>query len=153
MTGDIESDKHVLLNLKSKIQLQNPGRFDSWNSGDRSPCNWPGISCDRDGNHVTAIDLSNYVISRLLFRNFSALPELRSLDLSQTGMSGAIPNDLGNCRNLRDLNLSNNFIRCRFHLSGLDNLEVLHLLVNRMTCSFQAVFREISCRNLVSLNL
>ncbi|KAK4433806.1 putative LRR receptor-like serine/threonine-protein kinase [Sesamum alatum] len=157
VSGDIESDKQVLLSLKDHIVLWNPVMietpFTGWNSKDESPCNWPGISCNTRGNHVTAIDLSDTNIEGPLFRNFSRLPELEHLNLSANRIYGMIPDDLSKCRNLRALNLSNNIIRGEFNLTGLDNLEVLDLSNNRIQGNLRLMFPAKACRNLVVLKL
>nr|GMC68863.1 ARF guanine-nucleotide exchange factor GNOM-like [Ipomoea batatas] len=69
-SGDsLETDKNVLLNLKSFIEHQSTvnrgSRYTKWNSTDLSPCNWPGISCF--GGRVTGLNLSgNYLNGEML---------------------------------------------------------------------------------------
>lgn len=158
MSGDIDSDKEVLLNLKntSYTQQQNAVHkdpFAEWNSKDESPCKWPGISCDTRGNHVTAIDLSNKNIVGSLFHNFSGLPELKYLNLSENVIQATIPDDLSRCRNLRALNLSNNIITGAFNLTGFNSLEVLDLSNNRLRGNIRFIFPAKACINLVVLKL
>ncbi|KAK4387942.1 putative LRR receptor-like serine/threonine-protein kinase [Sesamum angolense] len=157
VSGDIESDKQVLLKLKAHIRLWNPvvneNTFTRWNSNDEFPCNWTGISCNTRGNHVTAVDLSNKNIPGPLFRNFSGLPELEHLNLTANGIYGTIPDDLSKCRNLRALDLSKNIIEGEFNLTGLNNLELLDLSNNRIQGNLQLMLPARSCRNLVVLKL
>ncbi|KAI3459773.1 hypothetical protein Pfo_016436 [Paulownia fortunei] len=128
-------------------------RFAEWNSEDKSPCNWHGISCDTRGNHVIAIDLSNKNVVGKLFYNFSGLPELKYLNLSENAIYGTIPDDLSKCRNLRVLNLSYNIIAGDLNLTGFNNLEVLDLSGNRIQGSLGSIFPAKACRNLVVLKL
>ncbi|CAN4100400.1 unnamed protein product [Withania somnifera] len=135
--GDsIETDKQLLLNLKSFLEDQNPVdrgfKYKHWNPTDLSPCRWNGISCSTSINRVIGIDLSNNNLAGKLFNNFSALKELTSLDLSKNTFSEFIPPDLGRCRNLKFLNLSNNIIVGELNLTGLNKLEVLDLTMNRI---------------------
>lgn len=135
--GDsIETDKQMLLNLKSFLKEQNPVdkgfKYNHWNPTDLSPCRWPGISCSTSINRVTGIDLSESNLAGKLFNNFSAMTELNSLDLSKNTFSESIPSDLGWCRNLKFLNLSHNIIVGELNLTGLNKLEVLDLTMNRI---------------------
>nr|GMC68865.1 probable LRR receptor-like serine/threonine-protein kinase At1g74360 [Ipomoea batatas] len=112
-SGDsLETDKNVLLNLKSFIEHQSTvnrgSRYTKWNSTDLSPCNWPGISCF--GGRVTGLNLSGNYLNGEMFDNFSALTSLSYLDLSSNTIDGAIQADLGKCLSLRFLNLSHNII-------------------------------------------
>lgn len=132
----IETDKQLLLNVKSFLKKQHPidkgFKYNHWNPTDLSPCRWPGISCSTSINRVTGIDLSESNLSGKLFDHFSAMTELTSLDLSKNTFSGSIPPDLGQCRNLKFLNLSHNIIVGEFNLTGLNKLEVLDLTMNRI---------------------
>ncbi|KAM3307904.1 putative LRR receptor-like serine/threonine-protein kinase [Capsicum chacoense] len=135
--GDsIETDKQLLLNLKSFLDGQNPVnrgfKYNHWNPTDMSPCRWPGISCNTSINRVTGIDLSGDKLAGKLFNKFSAMTELSSLDLSKNTFSESIPPDLGRCRNLKFLNLSHNIIAGEFNMTGLNKLEVLDLTMNRI---------------------
>ncbi|KAJ9560222.1 hypothetical protein OSB04_005382 [Centaurea solstitialis] len=152
--GDsLESDKQVLLNLKSFLQLKNTvnqGIYKKWDPQAPTPCTWPGISCS--GERVTAIRLPGNNIAGNLFGNFSALTELEYLDLSTNTIDGTIPADLGGCRNLKVLNLSHNIIAGDLNLTGLGSLEILDLSVNRLSGDIRMSFPTL-CNSLVVANL
>ncbi|XP_016439701.2 putative LRR receptor-like serine/threonine-protein kinase At1g74360 [Nicotiana tabacum] len=152
--GDsLETDKQLLLNLKSFLEDQNPidrgFKYTQWNPTDLSPCKWPGISCNTISNRVTGIDLSGNNLAGKLFYNFSSITELTSLDLSKNTFSGSVPTDLGRCQNLKFLNLSRNIIDGEFNWTGLNKLEVLDLTMNRI---HRLTIPE-SCDNLVVANI
>ncbi|KAG8379242.1 hypothetical protein BUALT_Bualt07G0068300 [Buddleja alternifolia] len=149
----LERDKQILLDLRSFLESENPvivnrGRYTQWNSNDLSPCNWTGISCNNITNRVTKIDLSNCNIAGNIFQNFSVLTELSYLDLSGNTIGGLMPVDLGRCQNLKFLNLSHNIIYGELDLTGLSNLEVLDLSLNRIEVDIRLAVPE-NCNNLV----
>lgn len=155
--GSLETDREVLLKLRSFLKEENPvfanqGRYIEWDSNDMSPCKWPGISCDNTTNRVTKIDLSDCNIAGNVFQNFSALTELSYLDLSGNTIGGVVPEDLGLCKNLKFLNLSHNIIYGEVNLTGLRNLEVLDLSLNRIAANIRLTIPE-DCSKLVVANI
>ncbi|RLM60580.1 hypothetical protein C2845_PM14G15590 [Panicum miliaceum] len=124
---------------------------------DTSCCTWDGVTCDGTSGHVTALDLSRLFISgnlissdifeltslrslSLAFNNFDANPwpnrgfekltELKYLDLSYSGLSGALPVENGQLSNLVALNLSGLDLKnLSLHtlIDSLGNLQELHL--------------------------
>ncbi|XP_074381548.1 putative LRR receptor-like serine/threonine-protein kinase At1g74360 [Apium graveolens] len=152
--GDsVDTDKEVLLKFRSFLEEKNHfnrGLYTDWNPLDSSPCGWYGISCNND--RVTGINLSNNNIAGNLFGNFSALSKLTYLDLSGNTIEGSIPADLGRCQNLKFLNLSHNLIKGEFNLTGLNNLEILDLAVNRFSGDIKLTFPRV-CNSLVVANI
>lgn len=149
----LEKDQEVLLMLRDfllKGNRYNRGPYALWNASDPSPCDWNGITC---GNgRVTEINLRESSISGEIFGGFSELTELSRLDLSKNTICGAIPTDLNQCRRLKYLNLSHNIIEGPLNLSGLSELEVLDVTLNRLNGSIQSNFAEF-CTNLVVFNI
>ncbi|KAK6925055.1 Protein kinase domain [Dillenia turbinata] len=154
VSGDsTDTDKQVLLNLKSFLEEKNPvnrGRYAEWNSNS-SPCEWPGVECDNN-NGTTKIDLSFCNISGFIFGNFSLLTQLTHLDLSSNTLAGTIPEDLNKCQNLKYLNLSHNIIQGDLNLSGLSSLQVLDVSVNRIWGGIEYSFPA-NCANLAIVNI
>ncbi|KAG6412296.1 hypothetical protein SASPL_124971 [Salvia splendens] len=157
-SSSLERDGDILLQLQTFLKSQNPvaenrGRYTKWNnSGDTSPCAWPGIKCDNSTNRVTEIDLSGCNVAGELFANFSAFTELSHLDLSSNTIGGMIPDDLGRCRSLKFLNLSHNIIYGEVNLTGLDNLEILDLSQNRIQAAIHLTIPE-NCTSLFLTNI
>lgn len=154
VVGDsLDTDKQVLLNLKSFLEEQNQvnrGKYTQWNTLDLSPCTWYGISCN--ASRVTGINLSANYIAGDVFGNFSTLTELASLDLSGNSIAGPVPADLGLCQNLKFLNLSHNIIGGELNLSGLNSLEILDLSVNRIQGDIELIIPRM-CNSLVVANI
>ncbi|CAA2963266.1 probable LRR receptor-like serine threonine-kinase At1g74360 [Olea europaea subsp. europaea] len=157
VVGDsIETDRQVLLQLRSILVEQNPvnqGTYTQWNPQDNSPCNWPGISCDSLINRVTSVDLSRCNMSGNISSNFSALTQLSYLDLSQNTIGGIIPEDLSRCVNLKFLNLSHNIITGEFNLTALSSLEILDLSLNRRIAGHIEQAIPKNCQNLKVVNI
>lgn len=101
---------------------------------------------------MTSIILPDNDIAGGLFRNFSALTELTHLDLAMNTIDGSIPVDLGECKNLKVLNLSHNIMDGEINLSGLTSLEILDLSLNRFSGNIKMSFPRI-CNSLVVANL
>ncbi|CAH2067226.1 unnamed protein product [Thlaspi arvense] len=156
VAGDsLDSDTEVLLNFKSYLESRNPtnrGMYTEWKMEKQDVCQWPGITCTPQGSRVTGINLRDSTISGALFRNFSALTQLTYLDLSRNTIEGSIPDDLSRCHNLKHLNLSHNILVGELSLSGLSNLEVLDLSMNRIAGDIHSSFPFI-CNSLVVANL
>lgn len=157
VAGDsLDSDREVLLSLKSYLESRNPqnrGLYTEWKMENQDVvCQWPGIICTPQRSRVTGINLTDSTISGPLFKNFSALTELTYLDLSRNTIEGEIPDDLSRCHNLKHLNLSHNILEGELSLPGLSNLEVLDLSLNRITGDIQSSF-PLFCNSLVVANL
>jgi hypothetical protein len=82
---------------------------------DTNVCNWRGISCNEDGNLVTAIELGSQKLRGTLVSEIGALSQsLESLMLSDNEqLSGGLPSEIGLLTSLTLLDISN----CQF--SGL----------------------------------
>jgi Leucine-rich repeat (LRR) protein len=124
---------------------------------DTSCCTWDGVTCDGTSGHVTALDLSRLCISGNLSssdifeltslrslslacnnfdanpwpnRGFEQLTELKYLDLSYSGLSGALPVENGQLSNLVALDLSGLDLKnLSLHtlIDSLGNLQKLYL--------------------------
>lgn len=148
------NDREILLSLKSFLEAHNKmhrGKYSEWNRSS-DPCTWNGISCDSNSSRVTRIDLSSSSLDGEIFGNFSGLTELSVLDLSSNTLSGQIPDDLGRCKTLKYLNLSHNNLGGQLNLTGLSNLEVLDLSLNKIWGGIGFTFPAI-CSSLRVLNI
>ncbi|XP_024028163.1 probable LRR receptor-like serine/threonine-protein kinase At1g74360 [Morus notabilis] len=153
--GDsIDTDREVLIKLKEFLQKHNQvnqGKYSEWNLQTSNPCQWHGITCGVNNSRVTGLFLNDSSITGPIFTNFSSLTALTHLDLSGNTLGGAIPDDLRRARSLKHLNISHNIIDGELNLSGLDQLEVLDLSVNRIRGEIRSSFPSI-CDDLVVAN-
>ncbi|CAI8596268.1 unnamed protein product [Vicia faba] len=158
VVGDsLETDKQVLLKLKSYLQNQtvsNRGDYIRWNMNNSNPCGWLGISCSmiNGETRVVSVDISASQIAGKMFDHFSELSELTHLDVSWNTLCGEIPEDLSKCGNLVYLNLSHNILEGEMNLTGLRKLRTLDLSTNRLLGEIGLSFRD-NCDGLVSLNV
>ncbi|MBA0660565.1 hypothetical protein Goklo_012565 [Gossypium klotzschianum] len=123
--NSLDTDKEVLLNLKSFLEEQNRvnrGRYTEWNERSSNPCEWYGILCSNGEARIIGIDLSD------------------------SNISGEI------CHNLVYLNLSHNILGGELMLTGLTGLEKLDLSTNRFHGEVKFSFPAI-CHKLVVANL
>ncbi|KAG6585689.1 putative LRR receptor-like serine/threonine-protein kinase, partial [Cucurbita argyrosperma subsp. sororia] len=131
----LESDKQALISLKSGFNhhhLDHP--LSSWNQNS-SPCNWTGVSCDKDGKRVIGLDLSGLALAGSVHIQIGNLLFLKSLQLQNNQITGQIPVQISNLSRLKVLNMSFNYIRGALpsNMSGMAELEILDLTSNRIT--------------------
>ncbi|KAL1825874.1 hypothetical protein ACET3Z_012652 [Daucus carota] len=118
-------------------------------------CNWTGISCSESGR-VISIDLGsgeNNLGDNLGKLNVSAFSSLERLDLSNCGLVGSIPYQIGMLSELNYLSLCNNYLTGQLpsSLASLTRLKVLDLSNNSLSGS---VLRELGMlKNLLSVDL
>ncbi|GFZ09734.1 leucine-rich receptor-like protein kinase family protein [Actinidia rufa] len=138
--------------LEFKNQLQDPLNYlDSWKDSE-SPCHFTGVSCDLNTGQVTEISLDNKSLSGVLSPSISLLQSLTSLVLPSNLISGKIPVQLGNCTNLKVLNLTGNQMSGSLpDLSSLTNLEILDLSENYFVGGFPTWVASLN--GLISLGL
>ncbi len=74
-----------------------------------SPCTWHGVTCE--GGHITRLNLSDNGLNGTLPEDLGLLTELIYLDLSDNHLRGLLPPNLGHPRHLRFLDLSRNQLR------------------------------------------
>ena len=102
---------------------------------------------------IVNMDLSNSGISALLTDDLSDFAGLQTLNLSSNGLTDLSTDVLSNLTNLRTLNLSNNSLTTltSVTLNGLQSLQTLNLSANQITDLPADVFRNLA--NLRTLNL
>ncbi|CAN6237173.1 unnamed protein product [Urochloa humidicola] len=113
----------------------------------------PTLSCC---TNLRTINLRRNMFSGELTRiDFSAMPNLKTLDLVWNNFTGTIPDSIYSCSNLTALRLSGN----RFHgqlserISNLKSLSFLSLVGNSLTNITSALQILGSCKNLATLLL
>ncbi|KAK3425868.1 hypothetical protein EUGRSUZ_F02430 [Eucalyptus grandis] len=109
----------ALLKWKSRLDNKSHSTLSSWNGS--SPCSWRGIICDSFGS-VASLNLSHSAIDGTLQHlNFSHLPNLVVLELTNNSLFGNIPPSIGDLSKLT-------YINC-----NLTNLSYLLLFQNMLS--------------------
>ncbi|KAK2972403.1 hypothetical protein RJ640_010840 [Escallonia rubra] len=138
--------------------LLSSGWWGKWIPVDNSTshCDWDGITCNQ-AQSVIEIDLHESCLlgygAELGNLNFSSFPNLRVLDLSDCGIRGSIPNQIGMLSKLERLSLPSNSLSGILPLSvaNLTQLRWLDLGENHISGSIPAEI--VNLRNLLSLDV
>ncbi|KAJ7944583.1 Receptor kinase [Quillaja saponaria] len=103
-------DAQILLRVKNAQLQDTNGRLENWLLNTRrNPCNWAGIGCDAQNRSVISIDLSDTGISGAFPYDFCRIRTLLDLSLASNFLNGTFsPRRLSLCSHLRLLNLSSN---------------------------------------------
>ncbi|KAI3889540.1 hypothetical protein MKX03_032236, partial [Papaver bracteatum] len=111
-SSQLAEQVEALLNWKSTLISQTASSFlPSWKRdfGAASPCNWSGITCNREGSVIVGLNLTGLGLQgTLLGFSFSCFTNLTSLVLSNNKLSGFIPPQITNLTSLIHLDLSRN---------------------------------------------
>ncbi|XP_020968660.1 putative receptor-like protein kinase At3g47110 isoform X4 [Arachis ipaensis] len=107
-------DEHALLAFKSSITSDpNNLMLSNWStssSSSSSLCNWVGVTCDLGNGRVKSLNLSNMGLVGTIPPQVGSLSFLEELDLKGNSFHGELPHELYQLQQLKLLNLSyNNF--------------------------------------------
>ncbi|XP_024022659.1 putative receptor-like protein kinase At3g47110 [Morus notabilis] len=129
-----ETDRFALLKFKEMISSGPYGVMSSWNDSVHF-CKWPGISCGKRHQRITALDLHGYNLRGLMSPYIGNLSFLRFIYLGENSFFGEIPPQVGHLRRLRHLNLSYNMLQGKIpvNLSHCSKLRILRLRKNKLT--------------------
>ncbi|KAL2479176.1 putative LRR receptor-like serine/threonine-protein kinase [Forsythia ovata] len=132
----VDSEAETLLTWKVSLDNKTQYFLRSWGV-ETNPCHWIGIRCDTAGR-VAYLNLSHIGIRGTLEDvNFSLFPNLRSLDLFNNSIYGAIPSTIGNLSKLTYLDLSENSLSGTIppELGLLTNVKTFYLDHNNISGS------------------
>ncbi|XP_037440538.1 leucine-rich repeat protein 1-like isoform X1 [Triticum dicoccoides] len=90
--------------------LQDPnGELKNWDANLVDACTWSHITCDRDNNRVTRIDLNKMNLSGPLAPELGKLDRLQYFrEIDHNRLTGPIPRELAGLSNLKHADFSNN---------------------------------------------
>lgn len=115
-------------------------------------CEWEGIYCDENAEHVESIVLVANNLSGTLPRELASLPRLTALSLAHNQLTGPIPPDLFALPGLKHLSLDGNALTGTIPPGGpACRLESLSLADNRLSGPIPESLAE--CGQLRSVNL
>ncbi|TXG47633.1 hypothetical protein EZV62_026927 [Acer yangbiense] len=105
---NITTDQHALLALKDHIKYDPTNLFaKNWTTSS-SICTWIGVTCGVRHHRVTVLNISNFGLAGTIPPQLGNLSSLRDLDLSFNQLSGTIPSSIFQISSLEILVLSNN---------------------------------------------
>ncbi|CAH8299401.1 unnamed protein product [Eruca vesicaria subsp. sativa] len=131
-----------------KVIEQFTGQDLGWQDDPCTPLPWNHIECE--GSRVISLFLSQINL-RSISPTFGDLLDLRTLDLHNTSLTGAIQN-VGSLQHLQQLNLSSNQIKSfGSELENLINLEVLDLQNNSLQGSVPETLGKLKKLRLLNL--
>ncbi|WCJ33108.1 Leucine-rich repeat receptor-like protein kinase family protein [Euphorbia peplus] len=144
-------------NLQAKVILDSGWWCDHMNST-LDHCHWYGITCDSDGR-VTHVRLhlvpkcnTGMNIAKL---NLSYFASLIQLDLSDSGIHGSIPSEIGMLSNLSYLFLDRNFLtgELPFEIANLTQLLHLNVSHNQLTGFILPAMRDLTYLQKMDLSM
>ncbi|GAB2266959.1 hypothetical protein Dimus_001946 [Dionaea muscipula] len=104
----LNSDGLSLLALKAAVTSDPTRVLSTWSDSDPTPCRWTGVHCSTIDHRVTSLSLSDRGLTGYIPSELGALVSLRRLSLSNNNFSKPIPANLFNATSLLYLDLSRN---------------------------------------------
>ncbi|KAL9245391.1 hypothetical protein vseg_019052 [Gypsophila vaccaria] len=106
-TPGYETDQTALLAIKSQLVEHHDRVLSSWNDSIHY-CNWEGVTCGREHNRVTVLDLSSRGLSGSISPFIGNLSFLNIIKLYNNSLFGEIPTQISRIFGLNELRLNNN---------------------------------------------
>ncbi|KAL2502434.1 putative leucine-rich repeat receptor-like serine/threonine-protein kinase [Forsythia ovata] len=104
----ILNDRASLVSFMSRIIDDPKNALENWNTSD--VCKWSGVGCDKNGNRVVRLTLSQKSLRGTIAPSLFNLSYLSILDLSGNFFEGRIPAELGSASRLEEISLSSNLL-------------------------------------------
>ncbi|KAG2302273.1 hypothetical protein Bca52824_030924 [Brassica carinata] len=104
-----KTDKHALLEFKSKVSEGGRSVLSSWNNSYHL-CSWTWVECGRKHKRVIGLDLGGLQLGGTISPSIGNLSFLVSLNLENNSFGGTIPQEVGNLFRIQHLLLSLNFL-------------------------------------------
>ncbi|RZB53685.1 MDIS1-interacting receptor like kinase 2 [Glycine soja] len=143
----------------SQLQLEENAIINSgwWNRSksvaSRNICSWYGMSCNVAGS-ITRINYPFYTPGiRLATLNLSAFKNLEWLEVSNCGLQGTIPSDIGDLPKLTHLDLSHNSLHGEIPPSLANLTQLKSLIISHNKFQGPIPGKLLFLKNLTGLNL
>lgn len=136
-TSNINIDQSALLSLKSHITSDPFSSLaNNWTS-ETSVCSWKGVTCDSRHNRVTELDVSDMGLVGTIPPEIGNLSSLVSLEMTGNSFHGHIPLSIFNMSSLEIVSLTNNRLSGSLPMDicshgRLQRLQVLVLTQNNL---------------------
>ena len=155
LATDINTDRSSLLALKSQITSDAQTILTKNWSTEASVCSWIGVTCDFLLNRVTQLNISNMGLVGTIPPEIGNTSSLVSLDMNDNSFHGPLPVSIFNMSNLEVLSLRNNSLSSSLPLDmcihNLDKLKILHISDNEIYGNIPSILEQ--CLQLEFLNL
>ncbi|CAM8958320.1 unnamed protein product [Rhodiola kirilowii] len=151
-----ETDMFALLALKNDFLDGTfhdiPLPLSSWNASLHF-CQWPGITCGRRHQRVTAVDLAEQRLTGTLSPHIGNLTFLRFLNLSNCNIKGVVPEEIGQLSRLRVFSMPSNALRgsIPLHLTNCSQLRIINLRLNYLTGTIPSQLGSMSELEILSM--
>ncbi|KAK6263079.1 hypothetical protein QUC31_008895 [Theobroma cacao] len=112
----------------------------NWNALDADPCEWSGITCNQERQHVIKINISSSSLKGFLAPEMGQITYLQELTLRENNLIGIIPKELGMLKFLKVLDLGMNQLTGPIppELGNLSSVMKINLQSNGLTGSLPA---------------
>ncbi|CAO2041898.1 unnamed protein product [Urochloa humidicola] len=159
--NESEIDRQSLLCFKSGIYFDPTGILSAWRNTSLNFCTWPGVSCStRLPARVASLNLTSVLHGGQIYGCIANLTSLSQIILTDNGLSGAIPEELGMLPGLRTLMLADNhlqgvippFGRLPEQLAGCNDLLSLSMEGNKLQGEIPASFDTLMSIQYINLS-
>ena len=129
-----ETDRLALFRFRELIADDPHNILSSWNDSINF-CSWQGITCSRQHQRVTALDLQGYALRGSISPFIGNLSFLRLFDLQDNFIYGKIPQEVTHLFRLQNLLLGNNSLTGEIpsNLTNCPDLRVMDFTRNKLT--------------------
>ncbi|XVF13151.1 hypothetical protein REPUB_Repub08aG0183400 [Reevesia pubescens] len=112
----------------------------NWNALDADPCEWSGVTCNQERQHVIKMNISGAALKGFLAPEMGQITYLQELTLRENNLIGIIPKELGMLKFLRVLDLGINQLTGPIpqELGNLTSVMKINLQSNGLTGSLLA---------------
>ncbi|KAE8677985.1 putative LRR receptor-like serine/threonine-protein kinase [Hibiscus syriacus] len=112
----------------------------NWNALDADPCDWSGVTCNKERQHVIKINMSASSLKGFLAPEIGQITYLQELTLRSNNLFGVIPKELGLLKFLKVLDLGMNRLTGPIpsELGNLSSVMKINLQSNGLTGTLPA---------------
>ncbi|KAM0918271.1 hypothetical protein ACQ4PT_008870 [Festuca glaucescens] len=142
VAGAVADDGATLLEVKKSFRNVGNVLYD-WSGNDY--CSWRGVLCDNVTFAVAALNLSGLNLEGEISPAVGSLKSLVSIDLKSNGLTGQIPDEIGDCSSIKTLDLSFNNLDgdIPFSVSKLKHIETLILKNNELVGAIPSTLSQL----------
>ncbi|OAE28149.1 hypothetical protein AXG93_638s1380 [Marchantia polymorpha subsp. ruderalis] len=151
--SSLSADGLALVQFKKAVTNDPLGYLSDWNEADAVPCQWSGITC-RSDDAVTGINLNSLGLSGVVPESLGQIKTLVNVSLSNNSFFGPIPSSIFNISSLVHLDLHSNDLDGSIPsgFSPLVNLEYLDLSENFLAGSIPVDIGNLAAIRVLNLS-